>query len=77
MAIDVDLELKMKMSGREFRVLLLDKFRLGGKAVEATSNICSTMDKDALFIRTTQQYYSGNTSARFSHNLEIWSLDTT
>jgi hypothetical protein len=33
-------------------VLLLHEFRLGHKATEAISNMCSTMDKDVLSIRT-------------------------
>ncbi len=36
MDMDVDLELEMKISRRELRVLLLHEFRLGRKATEAT-----------------------------------------
>ncbi len=50
MDMDVDLELEMKISRRELRVLLLHEFRLGRKATEATSNICGTMGKDVLSI---------------------------
>jgi hypothetical protein len=52
MDMDVDLEIEMKISRRELRVFLLHEFRLDHKATEATSNICSTMGKDALSIRT-------------------------
>ena len=51
---NVDLELEMKLSRRELRLLLLREFRSGGKATEATSNICGTMGKDLLSIRTAQ-----------------------
>ena len=47
--MEVDLELEMKLSRRELRLLLLHEFRLGRKA---TSNICGTMGKDVLSIRT-------------------------
>ena len=50
----VDLELEMKTSRRELQFLLLREFRLGGKTLEATSNICGTMSKDVFSIRTTQ-----------------------
>ena len=50
--MEVDLELEMKLSRRELRLLLLHEFRLGRKATEATSNICGTMGKDVLSIRT-------------------------
>ena len=49
MDIDVDLELQLKIFRRELQVLLLDEFCLDHKA---TSNICSMMGKDVLFIRT-------------------------
>ncbi|CAF1659633.1 unnamed protein product [Adineta ricciae] len=57
MDMDVDLELEMKISRRELRVLLLHEFRSGSKATEATRNICSTMGKDALSIRTAQHWF--------------------
>jgi hypothetical protein len=38
MDMDVDLELEMKISRRELRVLLFHEFRLGRKTTEATSN---------------------------------------
>ncbi|CAF3262951.1 unnamed protein product [Rotaria socialis] len=56
--MDVDLELGMNISCKELRVLLLQEFRLGHKTTEATSNICSTMSKDALFIRTAQDWFN-------------------
>ena len=55
--MDVDLELEMKISRRELRVLLLHEFRLDRKATEATSNICSTMGKDVLSIRIAQHWF--------------------
>jgi hypothetical protein len=58
MAMDVDLELEMKISRRELRVLLLHEFRLDHKAKEATSNRCGTMGKDALFIGTAQHWFN-------------------
>ena len=54
MDMEVDLELELKIFRQELRVLLLHEFRLGHKATEATSNTCSTMDKDVLSIRTAQ-----------------------
>ncbi|CAF3460645.1 unnamed protein product [Rotaria socialis] len=56
--MDVDLELGMNISCKELRVLLLQEFRLGHKTTEATSNICSTMSKDALFIHTAQDWFN-------------------
>ena len=65
--MDVDLELELKISRREFRVLLLHQLRLRHKATEATSNTCSTMGKDVLFIHTAQ-----HCSNRFKNgNLEL------
>ena len=55
MDIHADLELKMKISHRELRVLLLHEVRLGHKTTEATSNIYHTMGKNALSIRTAQR----------------------
>jgi [histone H3]-lysine36 N-dimethyltransferase SETMAR len=49
--------LKMDISRRELRVLLLHEYRLGHKATEAASNICSTMGKDVLSIRTAQHWF--------------------
>ena len=52
--MEVDLELEMKLSRRELRLLLLHEFRLARKA---TSNICATMGKDVLSIRTAQHWF--------------------
>ena len=52
--MDVDLELELKISRRELRVVLVHEFRLDHKATEATSKVCSTMGKDVLSIRTVQ-----------------------
>ena len=38
-------------------MLLLHQFRVDHKATEATSNICSTMGKDVLSIRTAQHWF--------------------
>ena len=65
--MDADHELKMNLSGREIRVLLLYEFRLGHKATEAANNICSTMSQGVLSIRTVQHW-----SNRFKNgNLEL------
>ncbi len=56
--MDVDLELELKIYRRELRVLLLHEFHLGQKATETTSNICSTMGKDVLSIRTAQHWFN-------------------
>ena len=55
--MEVDLELEMKLSRRELRLLLLHEFCFGRKATEATSNICGTMGKDVLSIRTVQHCF--------------------
>ena len=55
--MEVDFELEMKLSRRELRLLLLQEFRLGRKATEATSNMCGTMGKDVLSIRTAQHCF--------------------
>ena len=68
MDMDVDLGLEMKISRRELRVLLLHDFRLGRKATEATSNICSTMGKDALSIRTAQHWFHRFKNGNFELN---------
>ena len=63
MDMDADLELELKISRRQVRVLLLHDFRLDHKAQET----CSTMDKDAFFIRTVQHWFN-----RFKNgNLEL------
>jgi hypothetical protein len=52
--MDADHELKMNLSRREIRVLLLHEFHLGHKATEAANNICSTMREDVPSARTAQ-----------------------
>jgi len=65
--MDADHELKMNLSRREIRVLLLHEFRLDHKATEAANNICSTMGEDVLSIRTAQHWFN-----RFKNgNLEL------
>jgi transposase len=56
--MDIDHGLKMNLSRREIRVLLLHEFRLGHKATEAANNICSTMGEDVLSIRTAQHWFN-------------------
>jgi histone-lysine N-methyltransferase SETMAR len=58
MDVDIDLEAEMKISHKELRVLLLHEFRLGHKAKEAASNICRTMGKDVVSIRTAQRWFN-------------------
>ncbi len=48
MSKEASFGLEMEISCRELRVLLLHEFRLGRKATEAASNICSTRGKDFL-----------------------------
>ena len=59
-AIDmhVDHGLKMNLSRREIRVLLLQEFRLGHKVMEAVNNICSTVGEGVLSIRTAQHWFN-------------------
>ena len=65
--MDADHQLKMNLSRREIRVILLHQFRLAHKATEAANNICSTMGEDILSIRTTQHWFN-----RFKNgNLEL------
>ena len=65
--MDTDHELKMNLSRREIRVLLLHEFRLGHKTTEAANNICSTMGEDVLSTRTAQHWFN-----RFKNgNLEL------
>ena len=52
--MEVNLELEIKLSRRELRLLLLHEFRLARKA---TSNICGTMSKPVLSIRTAQHCF--------------------
>ena len=55
--MDVDHGLKINLSRKEIRILLLHEFCLGHKATEATNNICSTMGEDVLPIRTAQHWF--------------------
>ena len=55
--MEVDLELEMKLSRRDLRLLLLYEFRLGRQATETISNICGTMDNAVLSIRTAQHWF--------------------
>ena len=65
--MDTGHELKMNLSHREIRVLLLHEFRLGHKTTEAANNICSTMGEDVLSIHTAQHWFN-----RFKNgNLEL------
>ena len=65
---DVHLELEMKISCRELRLLLLDEFSLDRKAMEATSNICGTMDKDVLSARIVQHWFHRFKNGKFELN---------
>ena len=56
--MDVDDKLEMNLSRREIRVLLRHEFRLDHKATQATNNICITMSKDVLSIRTAQHGFN-------------------
>ena len=65
--MDIDLELEIKISRGELRVFLLHEFRLGRKVTEATRNLCNTVGKNVLSIRTAQDWFS-----RFKNdNLEL------
>ena len=57
MDMEIDLELEMKISCRELRLFLLHKFCLGRRAMEATSNKCGTMSKNAFSVRTAQHCF--------------------
>ena len=54
--MDADHGLKMNLSHRDIRALVLHEFRAGRTATEATNNICSTMDADILSICTAQHW---------------------
>ena len=56
--MDVDHESEMNLSYKELRVLLLHELRLARKATEAARNICSTMGKHTLSIRTAQHCFN-------------------
>jgi hypothetical protein len=66
--MDLDLELKVKISRRKLRVLLLHEFRLGHQATASTSNICGTMGRDVLFIRTAQHWFHRFKNGNFELN---------
>jgi len=68
MDMDDDLEIEMKISRRELRVLLLHEFGLVRKVTEATSNICGTMGKNALSIRTAQHWFNRFKNGNFELN---------
>ena len=53
--MDIDHELKMNLSRREIRILLLHEFLQSRRETEATNNICSTMSEDVLAIRMAQR----------------------
>ncbi len=55
---EANIDLEIEISRRELRVLLLHQFRLGHKATEVASNICSTMGKDVLSICTAQHWFN-------------------
>ena len=60
-------ELEIETSSRDVRVLLLHEFRLSHKATKAANNICSTMGKEVMSIRTVQYWFN-----RFKNrNLEL------
>ena len=62
---NVDLDLETKMSCRELRLLLLHEFRLSRTATEPTSNMCRTMSKDILSLRTAQNWFHRLKSSDF------------
>ena len=63
--MDVTRELKIDLSRREIRVLLLHEFRLGHKAAEAANNICSTMGEGVLAVRTAQHWFNRFKNSNF------------
>ena len=56
--MDVDHRLKIKVSRKEIRVLLLYEFHLDHRTTEAPNDICSAMDEDILSIHTAQHLFS-------------------
>jgi hypothetical protein len=56
--MNVDDGLEINLSHREIRVLLLHEFHRDHRATQATINICSTMCKDVLPIRTAQHGFN-------------------
>ena len=67
--MDADHELKINLSRREIRVLLLHEFGLGHKAIEAISNIGSTMGEDVLSIRTVQHWFNRFRNGNLEHDV--------
>ena len=65
MNASVNLELELKISRRELRVLSLHEFRLDHQATEATSNIHSTMGKYVLSTRTAQHWFNRFKNSNF------------
>ena len=63
--MDVVLGLEMRISCRDLGLLLLHEFHLGHKAMEATSNKCGTIGKDALSFRKTQHCFRPFTNGNF------------
>ena len=61
-------ELKMNLSRREIRVLLLHEFRRGHKATQAANKICSTMGEDVLSTRTAQDWFNRFKNGNFELN---------
>ena len=57
MDMDVDRKSEMNLSCKELRMLLPDEFRLSHKAMEATSNIYSTIGENVFTIRTAQHWF--------------------
>ena len=55
--VAVDLELELKISHRELRVLLLHEFCLDHTENDAARNISGTMGKGVLSIRTAQHWF--------------------
>ena len=68
MDMDVDRESEMNLSCKVLRALLLHEFRLARKAMEAARNLCSTMGKDTLSIRTAQLWFNRFKSGNFKLN---------
>ena len=68
MDMNVDLELEMKISRSELRLLLLHEFHLGLKITEATSNICGMTGRDVLSLRTAQYCFHRFKSGSFELN---------
>ena len=57
MDMGIDLELEMKISHRKLQFILIHEFRLARRATEETSNMCGTMEKDALSLHIAQHWF--------------------